>query len=265
MKVHSSVVDGAGAQSFQVIIPDGKGFASCSLLLKRGVGVADGFVVPLKTKRELNDFLAMMKREGGFLEITSDYLDMRINHALADGASLGNAPNFWLVRIAELLGCDQWKSVPFDARDTLARLWDELTSENPKVLSAREAAQSLEDSAHWPLVEDFAASWFEDDIEVDKEIEKSLGTKKTSGAKAVVQRIIEVVLEKRRDRWLDRLVLSALWLKSSRKPPVPWHRMLHLAESVADQGVPLKKIPLMQAVAELSYTAYLGRKESRQR
>jgi hypothetical protein len=260
LKVHASVVDGAGAQSFQVIIPDGKGFASCSLLLKRGVGVADGFVVPLKTKRELNDFLAMMKREAGFLEVAPEYLDMRVSHALAEGASLGRAPVYWLVRIAELLGRDQWRAVPFDAQDTLSQLCDELLSENPKLLSPKEAVQSLEDSAGWSLEEAFAASWFEDDVVVDKEIEKSQGKKKTKG---VIERILDVVLEKRRAVWLDRLVLSTLWLKSSRKPPVPWHRMLHVAESVADQEIALKEIPLMHSIAELSYTAYLGRKESR--
>lgn len=263
MKVHASVVDGAGAQSFQVIIPEGKGFASCSLLLKRGVGVADGFVVPLKNKRELGDFQTMMKREGGFLDIGPDYLDLRISHALAEGARLGNAPVFWLVRIAELLGRDQWRAVPFEVRDSLAQLHQELASEGPKLLSGREVERSLEESYDWPLVEDFASSWFEDDAVVDQEIEKSQGMKKTGKAKAIVQHLIDVVLEKRRDVWLERLVLGTLWLKSSPKPPVPWHRMLHVAEALADPKQPLKKIPLMRAVAELSYTAHLGRKEGR--
>jgi len=263
MKVHASVVDGAGAQSFQVIIPEGKGFASCSLLLKRGVGVADGFVVPLQSKRELNDFQAMMKREGGFLEIGSDYLDLRVSHALAEGARLGNAPVIWLVRIAELLGRDQWRAVPFEVQDTLAQLHQELASASPKLVSGRQVERSLDDSYEWPLVEDFAASWFEDDVVVDQEIEKSQGKKKANSAKAILQHIIEVVLEKRRDMWLERLVLTALWLKSAPKPPVPWHQMLHVAEAVADPKLPLKKIRLMQAIAELSYTAHLGRKESR--
>ena len=263
MKVHASVVDGAGAQSFQVIIPEGKGFASCSLLLKRGAGVADGFVVPLKNKRELNDFLAIMKRGAGFLEIGPDYLDLRVSHALAEGARLGKAPVYWLVRIAELLGRDQWRAVPFEVQDALAQLHQELASESPKLLSAREVERSLEEPYDWPLAEDFAASWFEDDVVVDKEIEVSQGRKKACDPGAVVQRIIEAVLEKRREVWLERLVLSALWLKSSPKPPVPWHQMLHVAEAVADRKLPLKKIPLMHSIAELSYTAHLGRQERR--
>jgi hypothetical protein len=260
MKVHATVVDGAGAQSFQVIIPVGKGFASCSLLLKRGVGVADGFVVPLENKRELNDFLAMMKAGAGFLQVAPEYLDLRVSHALAEGARLGNAPIYWLVRIAELLGRDQWRAVPFEVNVTLLQLQQELASVSPKLLAGREVEKSLDESYDWPLAEEFACSWFEDDVVLDKEVEKALGKKKPNPVE-VVKRIIEEVLEKRREIWLERLVLSTLWLKSSAKPSVPWHRMLQVAEAVADRKLPLGEIPLMQAVAELSYTAYLGRQE----
>ena len=129
--------------------------------------------------------------------------------------------------------------------------------------SLYELAQSLDESGDWPLLEDFAASWFEDDATVDVAIEKLIGKKKSPNHRAVVHHIIEAVLEKRRDKWLERLVLTALWLKASTRPPVPWHRMWHVAEAVADKRNPLKKIPLMLSVADLSYTAYLGRKESR--
>jgi hypothetical protein len=139
-------------------------------------------------------------------------------------------------------------------------LQQELASQKPKLLSGREVEKSLDESYDWPLTEDFAASWFEDDVVLDKEVEKALGKKKVQPG-GVVQRIMEAVLEKRREVWLERLVLSTLWLKSSPKPPVPWHRMLHVAEAVADRKLPLAEIPLMQAIAELSYTAYLGRKE----
>ena len=261
MKVLASVVDGAGAQSFQVIVPDGKGFCSCALLLKQGVGVADAFLVPLKTKRELNDFLAMMKREVSCTEITPDHLDLRVNQALAEGAHLGNVPNFWLVRIAELLGRDQWRSVPFDALDTLAQLRKELSSASPKLLSDRERANALEESADWPATEDFAVSWFEDDAALDREVETSQGKKKTPDARAAVGRILDVVLEGRRAVWLERLLLSALWLKSSSKPPLPWHLMFHVTEAVADQRLPMREIPLMLSIAEQSYRACLGRLE----
>jgi hypothetical protein len=96
------------AQAFQVIVPEGKGFLCCSIMPKRGAGVADAFLIPLPGKRERNEFLAMVRREAGAVEVSADYLHRRICQVLADGAAQGKAPPHWLVAIAERLGCDQW-------------------------------------------------------------------------------------------------------------------------------------------------------------
>ena len=58
--------------------------------------------------------------------------------------------------------------------------------------------------------------------------------------------------------WLERLVLMAIWLKSSRKPPIPWQHMFHLADAVAS-GRPLKEIPLMLSIAELTFAVAMER------
>jgi hypothetical protein len=262
MTVHASTVDGAGAQSFQVIVPDGKGFFSCSLLLKQGVGVADAFVMPFARKRELNDFLAMLKEEGSFIETTPEYLDLRVCQALADGVRTGNAPNYWLVQIAELLGRDRWQAVPFDAHRELAQLRAEMASLFPNLLDEREYLSALEDSADWQASEPILSSWFEDDETVDREIEAAKGRRRSVDPGAAIERIQRVVMENRRAVWLERLVLTTLWLKSSKRAPVPWYRLYHVAKAVADESLPLKEIPLMQAIARLSFEAYEDRRKS---
>lgn len=260
-QVYASVIDAAGAQSFQVIVPDGKGFSSCALLFKQGVGVADAFVIPLKGKRELKDFLGMTSGEASFLESTPEYLDQRLCHALAEGARLGNAPSFWLVCIAEMLGRDQWKGVEFSPRAELARLRGELSTGAPKLLSEREAAYALADSADWPFAEEFANAWFEDDLTLDRAVEGAKGRRgKRIDPSAAVARILDDCLSERRELWLERLVVTALWLRSVKKPSLPWHRMFHVAEALADLSLPLKEIPLMLSVAELSLAAYFGRR-----
>ncbi|MBI5483985.1 MAG: hypothetical protein HY888_05940 [Deltaproteobacteria bacterium] len=261
--VYASPVDGAFAQSFQVIVPDGKGHISCSVLLKKGVGVADAFVIPLPTKKELNNFLDMMKQEGAFIESSMEYLDQRICHGLAEGAALGKAPIFWLAHVAELLGKDQWKAVTFDARRELAGIRTELEHKAPELLAEKSRIKALKDSAEWCEDHHFADSWFEDDAEVDKVI-ASVFKKKRNKADAewsAVHAIIESILEKRRTVWLERLALNALWLKSSKKPPLPCHQMFHLAEAVANASFPLSDIPLMETIAIQSLGAYLSRKE----
>lgn len=261
--IYASPVDGAFAQSFQAVVPDGKGHISCSVLLKQGTGVADAFVVALPTRKELNSFLDMMKQEGAFIESSPEYLDQRVCHGLAEGAALGKAPNFWLAHVAELLGKEQWKAVPFDATGELARMRAELERKAPELLADKSRRKALKDSAEWCGEHHFADSWFEDDADVDRVIEKAF---KKDGRKnpdkwAAVDAILDDILEKRRHVWLERLILNALWLKSSRKPPLPWHQMFHLAEAVADKKYELVDIPLMESIAIHSLGAYMSRRE----
>ena len=51
------------------------------------------------------------------------------------------------------------------------------------------------------------------------------------------------------------------FLRSSKKPPIPYHQMFHLAEAVASTTQPLSGIPLMESIAIQSLGAYLRRKE----
>lgn len=260
--VYASPVDGAFAQAFQTIVPDGKGYISCAVMLKKGTGVADAFVIELPSKKELNNFLAMMKQEGAFMESSPEYLDQRVCNGLAEGAELGNAPNFWLAHVAEILGKDQWKAIPLEAPGELVQMRDELERNAPELLADKSRVKVLQESGEWCNEYDFAGSWYEDDAEVDKIIEKAL---KKSGRNnpdkwAAVDAILDNILEKRRHIWLERLTLTALWLKSSGKAPLPWHKMFHLAESVADKRNELADIPLMESVAIHSLSAYLSRK-----
>jgi hypothetical protein len=261
--VYASPVDGAFAQSFQVVVPDGKAHVSCSVLLKQGSGVADSFVVSLPDKKVLKSFLDTMKAEGAFIESSPEYLNQRVCHGLADGAALGKAPNFWLAHVAEVLGKDQWKALAFDARDELVRMRAELERKAPELLTDKSRRKALRDSAEWCDEHHFAASWFEDDAEVDKVIATVLKKKRiTMDAEwSAVQAIIKSILEKRRKTWLERLTLNALWLKSSKKAPLPWHQMFHLAEVVSETSFPLSEIPLMESIAIQSLGAYFSRRE----
>lgn len=266
--IHASPIDGAAAQSFQAIVPHDNGFLSCSILIKQGAGVADVFVLPLATKRELNEFLALMGREGSFIESSADYLDMRICHALAEGSALGKAPNHWLAHVAEILGKDQWKGVTFDPLRELESLRRELEAKDPGLLDEKNRARALRDSGTWCKKHTFAHSWYEDDADVDRVIEATL-KRKSSAQRHHDEEIIDVlfsqILEKRRSAWLDRLILCAFWLRSSRKPPLPWHQMYHLAAAVADDEQELARIPLMETIAGHTLGSYLARLADGQR
>lgn len=261
MTVHASAVDGAMAQTFQVLVPAGKGFLCCSIMPKRGAGVADAFFIPLPGKRERNEFLAMLRHETGAAEVSVDYLDRRICQALADGAAQGKVPPHWLVAIAERLGCDQWQAAALDVAAELAALRAELERRGGRFGSERYRQQAMLDAAGWTEDEPFAWSWFEDDAEIDAVIQKALGKKRSPDPDRCIEAILEKLLQPRRAQWLERLVLAALWLKSAKKPPVPWAQMFYVAEAVADEALPLNEIPLMVMIAGHSFGAYMGRRE----
>ena len=263
--VYASSVDGSGAQGFHILVPDGAAVTACSLLLRLEVGLADCFVTPLKSKREVNSFVGKQKKEGSYVESSPDYLDLRVCHALADGASRGDAPNHWLVRVAELLGRDRWRGAPFDASSELLRLREEIAAHDPALLDEREYLAALEESARWHLAESVFGSWFEDDVSVSRELEASRSGSKTMNGAAAAERIVSVVLEQRRDAWLERLVVNTLWLRYAKSAPVDWHRMFHVAQAVADRSVPLKEIPLMVSIAKKSLQAYQHHQRARKR
>ena len=255
LTVYASAVDGAGAQTLQAMVPEGKGFLCCSLMPKRGAGIADAFLIPFAGKLERNDFLAVLQGQVGALESTADYLDRRICQALADGAEQDKVPCHWLVAIAERLGRDQWKAAPFDASAELTALRAELERRGDRFAGERYRQQALEVSRDWPDSEAFARSWFEDDIEVDEVVTKIKKSRRRNKDSLAIDAIFAEILEPRRQQWLERLVLNALWLKSAKKPPVPWEQMAHVALAVGDENLPLERVPLMETIADISFMA----------
>jgi len=251
MTVHASPIDGSGAQSFQVVVRDGKGYYSCSILLKQGVGVADAFVIPLKGRRYYDEFLALLNGKA-FIASTQDHLDQRVCQALADGVRRGVTPNHWLVRIAELLGRDRWNAAPFDLAGAFDQLRKKLGSRHRMLSGEVEYRAALEESGQWHQIRPLFSSWFEADDLVLREMEASRGNRKGIAAAAAADRILSVVVEMRRELWLERLVLEALWLASSKQAPLAWRRVYHVAMAVADRSIPLGEIPLMRNIARLS-------------
>jgi len=255
LTVYASGIDGARAQTLQAMVPEGKGFLCCSIMPKAGAGVADAFLIPFAGKRERNDFLAVLQSQVGALEATPDYLDRRICQALADGAEQDKAPCHWLVAIAERLGRDQWKAAPLDMPTELAVLRAELERRGDRFVSERFRQQALEASRDWPDSEAFARSWFEDDVEVDEVVTKIMKSRRRNKDSLAIDAIFAEILEPRRQQWLERLVLTTLWLKSAKKPPVPWEQMIHVALAVGDENLPLERVPLMEAIADISFMA----------
>ncbi len=137
-------------------------------------------------------------------------------------------------------------------------LRQELQRNEPELLTAEAVAKALDESAGWPAWQEFADAWFEDDNLVDRVVLNVMKGKGRRKEVKAVGDILSEVLEPRRTVWLERLVLMALWLKSQQSSPIPWNWMFHVAAAVA-AGSPLKDIPLMHSIAEVSYEVAMER------
>ncbi len=256
---YASTVDGAEAQSLQIIIPHGRQYLGCVVMPKKGFGIADAFLLQLESKAHLQQFRSMLQSDIGGVEIGIDYIDQRLCQALADGIRVDKIPNHWLLAIAEQLGRDQWKAVSFDCLCELDLLKNELQNKSKAMLSTKKREQALLASAVWPKRLLFADSWFEDDIEVDTILNHFFRQHKDYKRNEPIELLTDKILELRRSAWLERLVVTAAWLKAAKKAPLPWEQMYHVATAVADDTLPLKQIPLMLTIAEHSIEAYFGR------
>ena len=252
--VSATTIDGAGAQSLWIAVGEKKHFQLCNILWKQGVGVIDTFIHRLPSVKAAERFMDGLPDMMCFADVGPDYVDRAIGHALAVGSARGGAPHRGLLQIAESIGTDRWKAEPFDAERELALLRDEAHRSKP-VMAASDA---LKESVDWPGWQDFADAWFEDDDQVDRVVLAAMKGKGGGKELRAVDGILREVLEPRRAVWLERLILMTRWLKSSHKPPVPWQQMFHLADSVAS-GVPLKEIPLMLSIAEITFAVAMER------
>jgi hypothetical protein len=252
--VSATTIDGAGAQSLWIAVGEKKHFELCNILWKQGIGVIDTFIHRLPSVKAAERFMDGLPDMMCFADVGPDYVDRAIGHALAIGSALGGAPHRGLLQIAEVIGTDRWKAEPFDAERELALLREELILSKPVIT----AAAALKESVDWPAWQDFADAWFEDDDQVDRVVLAAMKGKGRGKELRAVDGILSEVLEPRRGPWLERLILMTRWLKSSHKPPVQWQQMFHLAEAVAS-GAPLKEIPLMLSIAEITFAVALER------
>ena len=252
--IHATTIDGAGAQSLWIAVGEKRNIDLCNILWKQGVGVIDTFIHRLPSVKAAERFMEGLPDMMCFSAVGPEYMDRAISCALAVGAARGGAPHRGLLQIAELIGTDRWKGEPFDAKQELALLRGEVSREKAAIT----AGEAMEESVEWPASQDFADTWFEDDVNVDRVVCRAMAGKGRGNELKAVDGILSEVLEPRREAWLERLLLMAIWLKSSSKPPIPWQHMFHLADAV-DSGRPLKEIPLMLSIAELTFAVAMER------
>ncbi len=249
LAIHSSMVDGSGAQSLLVTTPGSRAGLFAGLLLKQGFGIRDAWCDPSAPRREINHSIKETQRVASWHTTGRLHLDAVVQHHIARGLAVGNLPSATIVDIAEQIGAADWKNRGLDVSAEVERLFEGLGAEltNPTAIAA-----SLRRSGDWvesPLMQ----SWFEDDAIVRALVEKRPRPKQ----EAAVRRMLEEVLPTRRESWTERLLLLVLWLQAAAGNPTPvglWQDCVVLAHELLAER-PLTDLPAMVAIAERSILA----------
>jgi hypothetical protein len=106
------------------------------------------------------------------IAVSRPYLDRMVAHHLALCTEDGHAPPLGLLQVAEAVGGADWQPARLEVRDTLAGL----IAEVPRAMREPAALASLfRRSDELAGVGEIAQSWFEDDPQVAKAVERAGG------------------------------------------------------------------------------------------
>jgi hypothetical protein len=237
--IAATAIDGSSAQGFFLISPVRRKKRMSLILTK--CGIADASVGEPETPGSVKAALEVGGLDCSAIAVSRSYLDRAIAHHLALGSESGRAVPLGLLQVAETIGGADWQPVRMNFSETLAALLSEL----PKTMrDPAEVGSLLRRSNDLVALAEITQSWFEDDPKVLEVIENARGR----GA-MLANYLLQSVIARRRDRWADIVLRTALWLRELPAEVNPrWRELTIVAKALAD-GRDLTEIGLMRGVA----------------
>jgi hypothetical protein len=133
-------------------------------------------------------------------------------------------------------------------RETLSGLIAEL----PKAMrDSMAVSAALRNSGELADLDAFEQSWFED----DPEMARIVATGRSRDRAKLATYLLQSVIARRRDKWADLLLRTALWMREA--PPdadLCWRELTIVSEAIAG-GYDLTEIGLMHNIAERTIAA----------
>lgn len=244
----ASGIDGSGAQTGLVVSSAGRRKQLSSILFKHGL--RDAMTGPPQTERELAQTFAQAAEDVVLLAVPRAYLDQTICHHIQVGLDAGMLPPMDLLQVAETIGGADWQPSRLDWREDLATLIAAIPEARLKPAAV---AKVLADSDRWAAVPGLAESWFED----DQDVARMVGASGRRMAGKQVEYLLHTVIERRREKWAELFLRTALWLRAGAESAAPWQEFAILADAIA-KGHDLGRISLMRMIATSTVTALIS-------
>jgi hypothetical protein len=235
----ATAVDGAAAQAFLLISPAGRKKRISSVLIKDGI--VDAWSGEPESPRQIKMSLAA-GLDTPTLAVSRSYLDRVVAHELALRIDRREAPPFGLLQVAETIGGADWQPARMAFGETLAGL----IAEVPKAMRKPAALASvLRKSNAFAELDAVAQSWYEDDPQVAHAVECA-GSR---GRAKLATYLLQSVIARRRDRWADIALRTALWMREApAEAELCWRELALVAKALAD-GRDVAEIGLMRDIA----------------
>lgn len=249
VEIYASAVDGSGAQGFIILMKQGRKFCLSSLLTRLHFGILDGWTQSGLAKRERDSLLSEIREQTPLHRISNAYLDRAIQHHLALAQDRNSVPPIGVLEIAEVIGATPWQPQRLAVDEAIGEFLPELPEE---LQSAKAVEGILKNSAAWAGHSGITESWFEDDQEVADLLMAAKSPRRT----LLSQKVLDEVIEPRREKWVERSFWAALWCREGPEALRPlWPNFLLVAKALRE-GYPLKKISLMGEIA--NRTVYMA-------
>jgi hypothetical protein len=236
----ATAVDGAMAQALLLISPAGRKKRLSSILTKNGI--VDAWSGEPETRRQIETGLAAVGVDTPTLAVSRSYFDRVVAHELALSIEKREMPPFGLLQVAEAIGGADWQPARMEFGKALAGL----IAEVPKSMCEPAALASvLRKSGKLAGFQAIAQSWFEDDPQVAQVVKRAGGRDRAKLATYLLQSVVA----RRRDRWADIVLRTALWMREA--PPeanLCWRELAIVAKALAD-GRDMTEIGLMRDIA----------------
>ena len=242
LKVVTSGVDGAGAQSFAASVEASAGRGVAVVLLKEGYGVKDAYVIPCTSAADQKRMLAMIAEESGGMQVAASYFSTALGFAMGEGLSHGRPPIPGLIDVASSCGMHDLRPL----EGTIDAL---LSYADPKALTATLSSSArnklIGASDDWELDYPVLTSWFED----NDTITQLLNAAKTGTAR---KKAVWSYLEERRFHWARLIARMALVADSTEGPVLEF---VAVARAILEKQ-DLKKIAIMQVIHDRTIFAW---------
>lgn len=253
-KLTMSLPDGAGCQSIALLLePQKRGKLQpqvMMLMLKRGHGLKDAFVMPDVSQRAITQLLTGYGGKLPMMAVSPAALAPLLQIGLQDGLDHGILPAPGLVDVAQLLPNLDWTPQAMRLEIVI-----ELVDKDGSLRALSPAAQQQTMQTLLPLLDNLTTfdSWFENDVALDAALQAARSRK-------AVDTAIFTHLEARRNWWTAQCVQTLWTLHHVQKPNLPLISCLALsALALANSKIKLATLPLMQRIAEDSAQAFISR------